>query len=469
MNAPQENKSLFGNSFRIFLIRFFNTMAGMIVMIWLSHHLPATLYGVYQNFWVQLTLLSSIAGLGLGLLIFTYPPEVLRQLLRQLRLKHYMLYAAILVIAGLSFTFLQQREGITAASLLYFLFFIFYAVTILLEALVIVIRRHKLLLVTGAIYAILFVGAGWVTWSMGFRLERFLLCLLPFTVLRCLTLLLPLRHFMREASDTGKEQPFRSKEVLSLWRHLGFYDLFSVTIQWIDKFAVSLLATSSVAAVYFNGSYNIPFIPIALSAVGNATLMQLNYARTADDKAKLMRQAGRMLSCVAYPVFFLLLIYSREFITIVFSDKYETSVPIFICSLLILPVRAYSNTTILQNLHRGRIINIGVLIDFLVALALAGPLYYFMGLPGIALSFVISTYIQVSFYLYYSARLLKVPVSSLIPIKNWLFKGLFFGLLLLGLHWGLAILKPIYSFMIAAAITGSAALLLLKYEARKDL
>lgn len=465
MSQTQENRSLFGNSFRIFLIRFSGTLASLLLMIWFSHRLQPVAYGQYQNFWVQLTLISSLAGLGLGLLIFTYPPDVLRQLIRQLKPLHYFLYGIILTGAGLVFTFLryQQPEEWWHKGYLSFLFFVCYTVSILLEAFMIVIRKHQLLIGTGLFYALIFVATGLWVQQQGFTLEKFIACLLPFTFLRMIVLFRPLLVFLRNKEENG-QQNFRSKEVLSLWIHLGFYDLLSVTILWLDKFVVSLVASAGTAAVYFNGSYNIPFIPIALSAVSNATLMQLNYARQRTDKVILMQQAGKVLSCVVYPIFFLLLIYSREFITVVFSDKYGASVPIFICSILILPVRAYSNTTILQNLHRGRLINIGVLLDLIVALVLVVPLYYLMDLAGIALSFVISTYVQVTFYLYYSAKLLRVPMTAMIPLKNWLFKAFFFALLVLILHFCLSGLKPLLSLGIAAGITGIAALLILKRE-----
>ncbi len=465
MSQPQEHRSLFGHSFRIFLIRFSGTFASLVVMIGFSHMLPPAAYGLYQSFWVQLTLLSSIAGLGLGLLIFTYPPDVLKQLLRQLRPVHYFLYGLLLVIAGLAFTLLryQQLGDWISKGYLSFLFFIFYTISILLEAFVIVIRKYRLLIGTGVCYALAFITTGWWIQQQGFTMEKFLTCLLPFSFLRMLLLFRPFLAFVNDKTES-KPQPFRTKEVLYLWMHLGFYDLLSVTILWLDKFVVSVVATAGTAAIYFNGAYDIPFIPVALSAVSNATLMQLNYAKQHKDKARLMQQAGKMLSCVVYPIFFLLLIYSHEFITVVFSDKYSTSVPIFMCAILILPIRAYSNTTILQNLHRGRLINIGVLLDFVVALTLVVPLYYLMDLPGIALSFVISTYVQVTFYLYYSAKLLKVPMLSMIPLKNWLFKASFFAVLVLVLHFCLSGLKPFLSLAIAAGVTGIAALLVLKRE-----
>jgi len=429
------NKSLIGNSIRFFLTRFFNTAAGLVLMVYFSHSLPKSEYGVYQNFWVQLTLLSSIGGMGLGLLIFTYPPEVLKSLVLHLQRKHITAYILILAIVGLCFSMLHSDNIETWLQLgLYSsLFFVFYTFSILLESFLIAIHRHTLLIISSVIYSILFVLIGIYTLKQGFELSTFVKLLLPLSILKVIVLLKSFLSFLR-SDEEKRSDTVELKNVMSLWLHLGIYDLLNVSILWIDKFIISLVASTTTAAIYSNGSFNIPFIPIALSAVGNATLMQLHHAKNNVEKARLMQQVGKVLSCIAYPLFFFLLVNRTEFITFVFSSQYAVSVPIFLCSILILPVRAYSNTIILQNLHKGKIINIGVAIDFTVAMLLLYPLYKWLGLAGIALSFVISTYVQVFYYLFYSAKFLRVPMLSLLPIKNWLLKALAFLAISVGLY-----------------------------------
>lgn len=437
-------------------------------MIYFSHQLEPKYYGIYQNFWVHLSIASSIGCLGLGLLLFTYPPETLRYLIQKLKLKFYLGYALLLIVIGIGFMLLRYNNisDILQKGYLSFLFFLFYTISLLLEAFAITIKKYRLLTVTSLLYALAFVGSALFTYYYGFRLETFLTCLLPFLILRTLILLFPFFSFMKEKTPGEIRSP-GAGSILSLWMHLGFYDLATMLIIWIDKFIISLMANEETAAIYFNGSFAIPFLPIVLSAVSSATLMQLTLSTNTAEKTRLMQQAGKVLSCAAYPLFFFLLVYREEFVLTVFSEQYHASVPIFLCSILILPVRAYSNTIILQNLQKGRIMNAGVILDFVTAVVLFYPLYRWIGLSGVALSFVISTYVQSLFYLYHSAKLLRVSMLSLVPLKNWLIKATFFGILTITLHVLFQHLDALKSLVLSAIICGAAAIIILKIEMKR--
>jgi hypothetical protein len=94
------------------------------------------------------------------------------------------------------------------------------------------------------------------------------------------------------------------------------------------------------------------------------------------------------------------------------------------------------------------------------------PLYKWLGLAGIALSFVISTYVQVFYYLFYSAKFLKVPVLSLLPLKNWALKAIAFLSVSLGLY---AVLPHNSTMMlISGVIQMIIALVVLKYENKNN-
>jgi peptidoglycan biosynthesis protein MviN/MurJ (putative lipid II flippase) len=101
---------------------------------------------------------------------------------------------------------------------------------------------------------------------------------------------------------------------------------------------------------------------------------------------------------------------------------------------LVLPLRAYSFTTLLQRLHKGNIINIGAVGELALACLLMYPLYLYMGLPGVALSFVISTYLQAGYYLFFTGKYLSASPLSLIPIFNWCIKLIILSILFTGIH-----------------------------------
>ena len=95
-----------------------------------------------------------------------------------------------------------------------------------------------------------------------------------------------------------------------------------------------------------------------------------------------------------------------------------------------LPLRAYPFTALLQSEHRGDIINKGAIIDFILACVLMYPLYLLMGLPGVALSFVISTYWQAGYYLIQTSKIMNIGIASLVPFKQLITKGIAFGIIL---------------------------------------
>jgi hypothetical protein len=88
----------------------------------------------------------------------------------------------------------------------------------------------------------------------------------------------------------------------------------------------------------------------------------------------------------------------------------------------------------LQKKHKGGIVNKGAIMEIILACVLMYPLYRWLGLPGVALSFVFTTYLQATYYLYHTARVLQVPMLALLPLGNWITKLLIFAALLFFVH-----------------------------------
>jgi len=71
-------------------------------------------------------------------------------------------------------------------------------------------------------------------------------------------------------------------------------------------------------------------------------------------------------------------------------------------------------------------------------------LYPFMGMKGIVLSIVISTYCQVLYYLWHSAKILHVTIWKLVPLQKLLLKFL----ILLALYFIIFLLLAHFSIII---------------------
>jgi O-antigen/teichoic acid export membrane protein len=180
---------------------------------------------------------------------------------------------------------------------------------------------------------------------------------------------------------------------------------------------------------------DIPFIPVLLSAAGGGLLMQLASGdHTQEERLNLLNYSGRVLARVVFPVFFFFFFFRYEFITVVFSERYADAVPLFAISILVLPLRAYHFTTVLQHLNQVKTINLGAVLDLGLALSLSYPLFLLLGLPGVALAFLISTYVQVVFYLIKTAKYMHCSIAELIPWKSWLVMFIVFGIAGIALH-----------------------------------
>ncbi|MCD6010903.1 MAG: hypothetical protein K0Q79_765 [Flavipsychrobacter sp.] len=431
-----KSNALYSNSFFIFITRFFPSLASLLVMIWYSRHLPPATYGDYQHFWIHLLIFYPIACIGLHVLIVTYSKDTIAGLSKKIKVSYYALY--VLWIGALSAVFAKlQCNAIDISCAVPFLFLFCYSLTFIFESFLIVFKNYTVLVLVNILYSAAFCLIHWLVLQQDFDLLTLFTYLLGITALRLVIyLLISLWHIGQHQQESDED--FAIGKVRSLWRHLGLYDILQVLSSYIDKFMISILLTSELSAIYYNGSQNIPFIPLLLSAAGTAVLIQLASNKKDNETGetiKLMHQSGKILSCIVFPLFFFLLFYRTELIVTVFTEKYIPATPVFLAAIFVIPVRAYSFTTILQRQHKGNIINIGAVSELLLACALMYPLYKWLGLPGVALSFVISTYLQAAFYLYHSGRLLNVSPLQLIPYKNWLLKLIIFATLFIAIHY----------------------------------
>ncbi len=215
--------------------------------------------------------------------------------------------------------------------------------------------------------------------------------------------------------------------------------------------------------MYFNGTTEIPFLPILFSAVSSAAVQHWANNRLANEshsKIPLLHYSSRILSSIMFPLFFFFVLFRIEFLSVVFSPDYISAAWIFVCTQLVLPVRAYPFTALLQSEHRGDIINKGAVIDFILACILMYPLYLLMGLPGVALSFVISTYWQSAYYLIQTSKIIKLPIAALIPGGTLIRKFLLYGTIM---FIAFTLIKIVFNSTWSIFISGAITLLTLTF------
>ena len=427
MPRPEQNtkRTLLTNSAYIFLIRFFPALATLAAMILLSRNTTGDFYGRYQHFWVQWQVLNAITCLGLPALLLTYAAANVRSLIAGLDRQKWLLLFLWLLVCSTLFGLQQWNGDAVFNPWMAALFLLLNVPVAILEAYLMIARRFPAIIAGSLLYAIVFIAGHWLFVQSQWSFPALAYSLIIASLLRVILLAVAAVNNYRR-NKVADVLPVA--DVRSLWLHLGLYDIIQVLFRWADKFILPLFLSPALYAVYFNGTVDIPFLALMLGAVGSALLMHLsNNSNTDADRIKLLRLSSARLALIVFPLFFFLIAFRYELFTVILTQRYEAAVPLFLVSSLVIPLRAYNFTSILQHKGKGRIINTGALLDLVLALLLMYPLYLLWSLNGVALAFVISTYVQAAFYLWHTSRLLHCSMTDLLPLRSWLFTALVFA------------------------------------------
>ncbi len=481
--AAPPRSTLLGTSAAIFVIRLLPALATVAALVWLARRTSPAYYGQYQAFWVQWQVLHVVACLGLPTLVLTHPAAQLAGLLSGVRRRHLAgLLGWWGLLAG-GFAAVQHGAGSPFAAWQAGAFLLLGVPVAVLDAYALLRRQFGPVAWLSGAYAAAFLAAhglfvgGWV--GSGGLLNALLLAngvrlgvlgwlarpAAPGAVgfgawvlgvgcwilgFRCWVLgvrlsVLGVRQTNTENPTPNTENPTpktqhrkpktqhpipntqhhpgpgsEKSEVLGLWFHTALNEIVQVLFKWVDKLVLSFLLPAAGFALYFNGTIDVPFLPLLLGAAGSGLLLHFGEAHTADAaRIGALRAAGALLGRLVGPLFFFLVFFRRELFGVVFAHRYDAAVPLFLVASLVVPLRAYNFTALLQHKGRGRTLSTGAVLDLLVALALMYPLYCGLGLAGVALAFVVSTYGQAAFYLAHTARLLAVPWPQLLPWRAW--------------------------------------------------
>jgi len=426
------SSTLLGNSAHIFLIRFFPTLASVAALVWLSRHTPPAYYGSYQSFWVQWQVLHVVACLGLPTLVLTYPAGLVGGLVRGLRRTQAAGLGAWVLLAAAGLMGLQRFSGSPFAPWQAGAFLGLGVPVAVLEAYALLGRQLRPVALLNVAYA------GWFGLTHALLVaghlssEQLMSGLLLANALRLAALAqLARRHYQR----TPDAAPVALGTVRSLWFHTALNEVVQILFRWVDKFALNFLLPAALFALYFNGTLDVPFLPLLLGAAGSALLLHFAQPGLPDaERIATLKAAATLLGGMVFPLFFFLVFFRVELFAVVFAHRYDAAVPLFLLSSLVIPLRAYNFTALLQHKGHGRVITTGAVLDLLLALTLMYPLYQLLGLAGVALAFVVSTYCQAGYYLAQTARLLRVRWPELLPWWAWLGQFGGSGAALLGLH-----------------------------------
>jgi O-antigen/teichoic acid export membrane protein len=135
---------------------------------------------------------------------------------------------------------------------------------------------------------------------------------------------------------------------LSFFREQMIYAVpFGVTgILWMAQndlhiYFVGYKFSSSELAIYAYGCFQVPLIAILSDSITSVLIPRMNALQLVGNRhemIRLMARATHKLAFFYFPIYAFLLITAHTFITTLFTEAYEASVPVFVINLTLLPV-----------------------------------------------------------------------------------------------------------------------------------
>lgn len=168
----------------------------------------------------------------------------------------------------------------------------------------------------------------------------------------------------------------------------GFASLVLRANAELHNYFVSYRFGAAEYAIYSIGCFNILLVDILADSVGSVMIPRVSYLQSLGRRREIIELMARMmrkLAAVLFPVYVLLLVTGREFIVLMFTERYVASWPIFAINLTLVPmallVSAYDPVMRAYAEHRYFLIRVRVVLVAVLFIALTFGTNYF-GLTG---------------------------------------------------------------------------------------
>ena len=383
----------------------------LIIVILYSRNLSLTDYGIYQFIWMFINFFSIVGLFGLTTLMLSTPLQTLKAWIKINSKLLLITFISLNTIAVL-FLFMYGTYFSALEKSLLAVLLLLQNVSLIAESVAVKNEQEKKSLYANVIYTLIYAFVHLYLLYNTFSVTVLLWFVVLATFIKCAMLI--------SGSKLQNYESYHPETIGKEWLMLGLNDVLGVIVKWLDKWLVLLFLPAAQFAIYFNGTYEIPVFMIILSAVGSVSLVGFSKIKVDQNNQLkiLFERSSLFMASIVLPAFWFFLFYAEDFILTVFSNKYSEAIPIFKVSILILPVRIIYSTTVLQVYKRTDLILKGSLLDIIVAVLLMILLYPVLQMKGLALAFVISTYIQVAYYLWHTGKLIKENVSNFFPVRS---------------------------------------------------
>ena len=203
---------------------------------------------------------------------------------------------------------------------------------------------------------------------------------------------------------------------------LGFAAILGSLTMQLANVIVSSLCNPEEFAIYTMGAREVPLVGIITGSISIVIMSEMSLACKKGNKQvalELFRKSSILSACFLLPVMCFLLIYAKEFIIIMLSDKYVESVLPFQIYLFFLPVRIVNYGAAFIALGKSKSVLYRSFWSLIITGILCVLFIYLWGAIGAALATIITSYLfAVPYNLYSLGKSFECSPLYVIPFKR---------------------------------------------------
>ncbi len=197
--------------------------------------------------------------------------------------------------------------------------------------------------------------------------------------------------------------------------------LFSIQLE-LHSYFVANRFDAATYAIYAIGCFQLPLVGILSESICSVMIPRLSFLQKQNQNREIIELTARVmrkLAAIYFPLYVFLMIAGREFITVLFTDRYLSSWPIFAINLTLLPVSILVLDPVLRAYAEQRYfvlrLRFGLIVMMITALWFATT---YIGLIGVISVVVFVNLIERVVTVIRMSRIVGVARRDIILLKD---------------------------------------------------
>jgi O-antigen/teichoic acid export membrane protein len=225
----------------------------------------------------------------------------------------------------------------------------------------------------------------------------------------------------------------------------ALYVLVEILQATYHQYAVSWRFDAATFALYAVGCFQVPFVDFLATPASSVMMVRMSEERREGRPAQALAiwlDITRKLALVFFPMVALLAVASREVMTVLFTERYAASAPIFALWVMSIAFSVVQTDAVMRVHAQVPFLFAVNLVRLALIVALIQPLMTAFGLLGPVLVTLLAMAVAKALHIVRMKRLMQLPVRDLLPWRA------------LGATLVVSALSAVPVLVVRAAVTG---------------